>query len=248
MNDNLVNILELKDLRVSFKTGWNEFKEVLHGISFNVPKSKIFGFLGPNGSGKTTTIKTVLGLIPEFEGEIKIFGEKRSSECRGRIGFSPENAYFSPLLTPREVLNSMGSLSDLSKDLIQETGNYWLDKLKLGHVINSPIKTFSKGMRQRLNIVQALLHNPDFLILDEPTSGLDPLGRLEIKQLIEEMRDKGKTILVSTHNLLEAQQICDEICIIYEGQILTEGTVENLLNNEQNLEDFFIDKVNSAKA
>lgn len=248
MNNNLVNILELKNLRVSFKTGWNEYKEVLHGISFNVPKSKIFGFLGPNGSGKTTTIKTVLGLIPEFEGEIKIFGEKRSSECRRRIGFSPENAYFSPLLTPREVLNSMGSLSNLSKDFIHETGNYWLDKLKLGNVINSPIKTFSKGMRQRLNIVQALLHDPDFLILDEPTSGLDPLGRLEIKQLIEEMRNKGKTILVSTHNLLEAQQICDEICIIYEGQILTEGTVENLLNNKQNLEDFFIDKVNSAKA
>ena len=122
----------------------------------------------------------------------------------------------------------MGSLSNLNKDEIYEKGN-WLDRLKLAHVVDSPIKTFSKGMRQRLNIVQALLHNPNFLILDEPTSGLDPLGRLEIKQLIEEMRDKGKTILVSTHNLLEAQQICDEICVIYEGNILTEGTVENLL-------------------
>lgn len=247
MNENLVNILELKDLKVSFKVGWNKYKEVLHGISFNVPQSKIFGFLGPNGSGKTTTIKTVLGLIPEFEGEIKIFGKKRSSECRKQIGFSPENAYFSPLLTPREVINSMGSLSNLDKDVINETGNYWLERLKLGHVIDSPIKTFSKGMRQRLNIVQALLHDPDFLILDEPTSGLDPLGRLEIKQLIEEMRDKGKTILVSTHNLLEAQQICDEVCVIYEGQILTEGTVKDLLDNKQNLEEFFIDKVNSAK-
>ena len=247
MNENLVNILELKDLKVSFKVGWNKYKEVLHGISFNVPQSKIFGFLGPNGSGKTTTIKTVLGLIPEFEGEIKIFGEKRSSECRKQIGFSPENAYFSPLLTPREVVSSMGKLSNLTKDVINEVGNYWLDRLKLGHVIDSPIRTFSKGMRQRLNIVQALLHDPDFLVLDEPTSGLDPLGRLEIKQLIEEMRDKGKTILVSTHNLLEAQQICDEICVIYEGQILTEGTVKDLLDNKQNLEEFFIDKVNSAK-
>ena len=247
MNDNLKNILELKDLKVGFKTGWNKYKEVLHGISFNVPRNKIFGFLGPNGSGKTTTIKTVLGLIPEYEGDIKIFGELRSSECRKFIGFSPENAYFSPLLTPREVINSMGNLSKLNKDVIDKTGTYWLERLKLGHVIDSPIKTFSKGMRQRLNIVQALLHDPKFLILDEPTSGLDPLGRKEIKQLIEEMRDKGKTVLISTHNLLEAQQICDEICVIYEGQILTGGTIDDLLNKEQNLEEFFIDKVTTAR-
>ena len=247
MSDNLINILELTDLKVSFKTGWNQYKEVLHGISFNVPKGKIFGFLGPNGSGKTTTIKTVLGLIPEFEGDIKIFGENRSSESREQIGFSPENAYFSPLLTPREVLNSMGSLSNLTKEIIDEMGMYWIERLKLGHVIDSPIQTFSKGMRQRLNIAQALLHDPEFLILDEPTSGLDPLGRQEIKQLIEEMSDKGKTILVSTHNLLEAQQICHEICVIYEGRILTEGMVDDLLSNKLNLEEFFIEKVNAAK-
>ena len=102
-------------------------------------------------------------------------------------------------------------------------------------------------MRQRLNIVQALLHDPMFLILDEPTTGLDPLGRQEIKQLIEEMRNKGKTILISTHNLLEAQQICDEICVIYDGQILTGGTVDNLLGGKQNLEEFFIEKVTTAK-
>tara|TARA_Y100000589_G_scaffold253418_1_gene242135 strand:+ start:1585 stop:2331 length:747 start_codon:yes stop_codon:yes gene_type:complete len=247
MSDNTKNILELKDLKVSFKVGWDKYKEVLHGISFNVPKNKIFGFLGPNGSGKTTTIKTVLGLIPDYEGEIKIFGEFRSSECRKFIGFSPENAYFSPLLTPREVIRSMGNLSKLSKDIIHKTGTYWLERLKLGHVIDSPIKTFSKGMRQRLNIVQALLHDPMFLILDEPTTGLDPLGRQEIKQLIEEMRNKGKTILISTHNLLEAQQICDEICIIYDGQILTGGMVDNLLGEKQNLEEFFIEKVTTAK-
>ena len=129
-----------------------------------------------------------------------------------------------------------GVLSNLNKDEIYEKGNYWLDRLKLAHVVDSLLKLFQKEC-DKIKYRTSIITQPNFLILDEPTSGLDPLGRLEIKQLIEEMRDKGKTILVSTHNLLEAQQICDEICVIYEGNILTEGTV-NLLDNKQNLEEF----------
>lgn len=242
------NVLELNNLRVGFKTGFREYKEVLHSISLDVPTNKIFGFLGPNGAGKTTTIKTILGLIPHFLGDIKLFGESRDSSQRSRIGFSPENAYFSPYLTPKEVVLSMGKLSGLNKDLIMESSSKWMDRLQLSHVINTPIKTFSKGMKQRLNLVQALLHNPEFLILDEPTSGLDPLGRKDIKHLIQEMRDMNKTILISTHNLLEAQQICDEICIINEGRIVSKGCLKELLNANQNLEEYFIDKVSATRS
>lgn len=242
------SVLELKNLTVSFRQGFRAETQVLHGINFKVPKNKIFGFLGPNGAGKTTTIKTILGLIPKYAGEIIIFGEPCSPAQRNRIGFSPENAYFSPLLTPKEVINSMGKLSGLEDAFIQNSAKRWLERLKLSHVNNSPIGTFSKGMRQRLNIIQALLHDPEFLILDEPTSGLDPIGRQEIKYLIQEMRDLNKTVLVSTHNLLEAQQICDEICIINNGRIISEGNMKELLAKNQNLEEYFIQKVSEVSA
>ena len=241
------SVLAIKDLKVGFKTGFFESKEILHSIGFEVPQGKIFGFLGPNGSGKTTTIKTVLGLIPEFEGVISIFNQEgRDSSIRQRIGFAPENAYFSPLLTPREVLNSMGRLSGMDTAQIQENSNYWLKRLNLDHVMDSTIQTFSKGMRQRLNLVQALLHDPELLILDEPTTGLDPIGRKEIKQLIVEMKEKGKTVLVCTHNLLEAQEICDEICIIYQGNIIQQGVLAELLPDSLNLEEYFIEQVGEA--
>jgi len=237
--------LIVSNLEVELKTDfWAKPTKILHQIGFEVPKSQIYGFLGPNGSGKTTTIKTILGLIPKYSGTIEILGMKPENKgVRKLIGFAPENAYFSDYLTPGDVLRSMGTLSGLDSATIQSSGDKWLRRLKLDHVVENPVKTFSKGMKQRLNLIQALLHDPEFVILDEPTTGLDPIGRKEIKNLVSELKEQGKTVLVCTHNLLEAQEFCDHICIINKGSVIKEGTLEQTLLPERNLEETFIEYV-----
>lgn len=237
--------LVIRDLEVDLKSDFfAKPSRILHKISFEVPQGQIYGFLGPNGSGKTTTIKTVLGLIPRFDGSIRVLGQDPGSQgVRKLIGFAPENAYFSDYLTPADVVRSMGTLSGLSTTEIWNSAEVWFERLKLDHVVKKPVRAFSKGMKQRLNLIQALLHDPEFVILDEPTTGLDPIGRKEIKNLVMQLKEKGKTVLVCTHNLLEAEEFCDQICIINQGEVVKQGTLTETLLDGKNLEETFIEYV-----
>ena len=162
---------------------------------------------------------------------------------RSRVGYAPENAYFSPFLSPREVLSTLGSLSGLSSDQLEINARKWLDLLGLSHVENQLIQSFSKGMKQRLALVQALLHDPDFLIFDEPTTGLDPMGRNYVKELLKQLKREGKAVFLSSHHLLDTQEVCDDFCILNRGRILIEGEARNLLSKEANLEKYFVSHI-----
>ncbi len=238
-------MLEVKNLSVSLSTSlFKPRSKILHGINLTVGSGKIYGFLGPNGAGKTTTIKTILGLIPRYEGQILIRGESIGRpELREQIGYAPENAYFTPYLTPMEVLYSLGTLSGMSRDEIVPQARYWLERFNLSHVPDQQIKTFSKGMKQRLALCQAMMHKPDLIILDEPTTGLDPIGKDVVKKILLELRAGGTTIVLSSHHLLDVQEICDDFCIIHRGRILVEGETKKILPTSMNLEQFFVQVV-----
>jgi ABC-2 type transport system ATP-binding protein len=240
--------LEIEDLRVSLKTGFfKESKEILHGISLKVERGRIYAFLGPNGAGKTTTIKTILGLIPSYSGKISIMGTLIGDpDLRRRMGYAPESAYFPGYVTPREILKSLGTLSGLFPGPLAEVSKYWLDLLGLFEVIDQPIKTFSKGMKQRLALVQALQHDPEFLVLDEPATGLDPIGKNYVKNLMLKLKEQNKAVFISSHHLLDVQEFCDDLCILHEGRIMVEGPLNNLLPKDQSLEDFFIDLIGNS--
>jgi ABC-2 type transport system ATP-binding protein len=229
----------------SFKNHfWQRKSEVLKGISLDIHQGEVFGFLGPNGAGKTTTIKIVTGLIRPDSGRASIFGlAPNSLDAKRRIGFLPESPYFYEHLTGYEFLKIHAMLSGtsnhkkLSMDLLERVG--------LKDSTNVQLRSYSRGMLQRIGIAQALIGTPDLLILDEPLTGLDPIGRKEIKDLILEEKSKGTTIFFSSHILPDAEAVCDRVGIIIEGQIkevgkLTDVLKKGLETDEISLEDWFV--------
>lgn len=209
---------------------YGAFRAVDH-LSLNIEQGDVFGFLGPNGAGKSTTIRTILGLISPNAGEISMFGMPHGTppwQYLHRIGALVEKADFYPYLNARQTLRQLGSLQPepASASRIDEI----LDITGLTGRDKKAVKTFSQGMKQRLGIAQALLHNPDFLILDEPTNGLDPQGVIDIRNLIISLnRDHGKTILVSSHILSEIEIISNKMAIINKGKCMVQGSVKDLL-------------------
>ena len=221
-------MLECTNLTKSYKK-----KCVVDNLSFNVNKGEIFAFLGSNGAGKTTTIKMILGLVGIDSGEVKIAENIR-------IGYSPETPYFPPFLTGYEVLEYYAGIQKIAKaerkaeiPKLLETVGLENDKTR--------VKNYSKGMLQRLALAQALLGNPDLLILDEPTADLDALGRLEIMQLIEKLKNSGKTIIINSHILNDIERICDRGIIIKKGVQM--GVWNKSDNNMKTLEEIFLDLV-----
>lgn len=221
-------MLECTNLTKSYKK-----KCVVNNLSFNVNKGEIFAFLGSNGAGKTTTIKMILGLVGIDSGKVKIAENIR-------IGYSPETPYFPPFLTGYEVLEYYAGIQKIAKaerkaeiPKLLETVGLENDKTR--------VKNYSKGMLQRLALAQALLGNPDLLILDEPTAGLDALGRLEIMQLIEKLKNSGKTIIINSHILNDIERICDRGIIIKKGVQM--GVWNKSDNNTKTLEEIFLDLV-----
>lgn len=221
-------MLECTNLTKSYKK-----KCVVDNLSFNVNKGEIFAFLGSNGAGKTTTIKMILGLVGIDSGEVKIAENIR-------IGYSPETPYFPPFLTGYEVLEYYAGIQKIAKaerkaeiPKLLETVGLENDKTR--------VKNYSKGMLQRLALAQALLGNPDLLILDEPTAGLDALGRLEIMQLIEKLKNSGKTIIINSHILNDIERICDRGIIVKKGVQM--GIWNKSDNNTKTLEEIFLDLV-----
>jgi len=200
------------------------------GISLALERGEIFGLLGPNGAGKTSTIKIVLGLSRPTSGTVRLDGrDPRDPEARRRLGYLPENPCFYDHLTALEYLDLAGSLFGLDRSERNGRATELLERLGLAAHARKPLRTFSKGMTQRLGMAQALLNRPALLILDEPMSGLDPIGRAEVKRLLREERARGATVLLSSHVLAETEALCDRVGILAKGRLIETGSVPRLL-------------------
>ncbi len=205
--------------------------EAVRDLGFEVRPGEIFGLLGPNGSGKTTTIKMMMGLIFPTAGTIEVFGESVPNlEVKRRVGYLPENPTFYDYLRADEFLELSARLCGVSKRTRRRRIRELLERVGLAEALNRPLRKFSKGMLQRIGLAQALIHDPDLVVLDEPLSGLDPLGRKEVRDLIGELRSQGKTVLFSSHILSDVEMICDRVGIVVRGRLRDIGKLSNLLS------------------
>jgi len=209
-------------------------KRVLHGISFCVQEGEIFGFVGPNGAGKTTTLKLLMGLIRASAGRAAILGsDVVETAFRRHVGFLPENPYFYDYLTGREILHFYAKLSGVPGRSRAERVDALLDWVGLAESADARLRTYSKGMLQRVGIAQALVHDPKVVFLDEPMSGLDPIGRKEIRDLILRLKADGRTVFMNTHILPDVEMLCDRVAIIVRGRIQHEGEIDRFLEYAQ---------------
>ena len=204
----------------------------LNKLTFNVEKGQIFGFLGPNGAGKTTTIKCITGILNCDNGTIYIDGkniENNGFENKNKIGFLPEKVGLYGSLTAQETLKFYGGFYSLSDSIIEERGEGLLDLLGLSHNLVKTVREYSLGMRKRLALATALLHEPEILILDEPTSGLDPRGVKALRTLLLDLNKKGLTIIFSSHILSEVQELCTDVGIINNGKMIRQGSISSIM-------------------
>ncbi len=206
--------------------------QAVRGVSFEVQRGEIFGFLGPNGAGKTTTIKMLMGLLRPTSGSGTLLGHPLGHrEARQRLGFLPEHPYFYDYLKPMEFLDFYGQLFAMTAKERRQRAAALIERLGLSHAVGRPLRKFSKGMVQRIGIAQALINDPELVVLDEPMSGLDPIGRKDIRDLIFELKQQGKTIFFSTHILQDVEMICDRVAIIINGQMRALGPLTELLQS-----------------
>jgi len=239
-------MLELKNLEKKF----GNFVAV-NKINLKINKSELFGFLGPNGAGKTTTIKMIVGLLSPTSGNIFLDSTnvwQKPIETKMRIGYIPDQPFVYDKLTGREYLYFCGGLYNLTKDVLKVKINEQIELLKIGSWIDKRTEEYSQGMRQRIVIASAFLHNPDFIIVDEPMIGLDPQSAFLVKRLFEEKAKNGITIFMSTHSLNVVEEICTHVSIINKGNIIFSDTIDQLhkLKKEKNnnLEELFIQLTN----
>ncbi|HEY3175601.1 MAG TPA: ABC transporter ATP-binding protein [Candidatus Polarisedimenticolia bacterium] len=225
-------VLEIEGLRKTYKGHLSlTSREVLKGLDLRIEESEVFGLLGQNGEGKTTTIKVILSLIFPDAGKIRIFGrDHRSVPIRRRIGFLPENPYFYEYLTGREFLSFYGQLFGYGGAERRRRASDVLAKVGMSDRADLPLRKYSKGMLQRIGMAQALINDPDFVILDEPMSGLDPIGRREFRDIILELKSRGKTVFFTSHILSDTEAVCDRVGILKEGRIGLSGRVSDLLS------------------
>jgi ABC-2 type transport system ATP-binding protein len=205
--------------------------QALHPLDLHVRHGEVFGFLGPNGAGKTTTIRILSGILPPTGGQLWIDGVDMAADpvvAKGKIGYIPDRPYLYEKLTAREMLAFVGGLYGMTEGTIRAKGDALLDSHGLSEFADELVEGFSHGMKQRLTLSCALLHEPPLLIVDEPMVGLDPRGARQIKQVFREVADAGRTVFLSTHSLDVAQEVCDRLAIIHRGRIVAQGTYEEL--------------------
>jgi ABC-2 type transport system ATP-binding protein len=228
-------VVVVEDVVKEFKPGLGRRpRRVLDGIGFQVNAGEIFGFVGPNGAGKTTTLKLLMGLIRPTSGRARVLGHDVSeTEFRRHVGFLPENSWFYDWLTGREFLDFYARLSGVERARRPGRVQELLERVGLPHAADARLRTYSKGMLQRIGIAQALVHDPAVVFLDEPMSGLDPIGRKEIRDLILRLHSEGKTVFMNTHILSDVEMLCDRVAIIVKGRIRYEGRIEDFLGDTE---------------
>jgi ABC-2 type transport system ATP-binding protein len=224
-------IIETRNLTKVYRDFWGRPKvQALKALDLKVHRGEIFGLLGPNGSGKTTTIKLLLGLLFPTDGEALIFNEPTTNVSKNeRIGYLPEESYLYKFLNAEETLQFYGRLFKIPSSERKKRVGRLIDMVGLGAAKHRQLREYSKGMQRRIGLAQALINNPELILLDEPTSGLDPIGTAEIKNLIRDLREQGKTIVLSGHLLADMQDICDRIAILHRGELKELGKVTDLL-------------------
>lgn len=206
----------------------------LDSLDLQIRPGEVFGLLGPNGSGKSTTLKLLLGLIVPSKGEARIFGQPSDSiEARRRVGFLPENPYFYGFLNGDETLRFYGKLCGVTGTKLDKRIEELIDLVGLQNGRERPLRSYSKGMLQRIGLAQALIHDPDLLFLDEPTAGVDPLGSVQIRDLILRLKKMGKTVVFSSHLLEQVQEVADRVAIFSLGKKVLEGSIDSLLTEKQ---------------
>ena len=223
--------IEILGLEKTYSVGfWHKRpKRALHPLHLAVEDGEVFGFLGPNGAGKTTTLKMLMGLVFPSGGSARILGmELDDPRMKAQIGFLPEQPYFYDYLTARELLTYYGQLSGVDSRQLSRKVDSTLERVGLRDATDVQLRKFSKGMLQRAGIAQAILHDPKVVFLDEPMSGLDPMGRREVRSLIEQLKAEGKTVFFSTHILSDAEALCDRVAVINLGQLRGVGAVAEL--------------------
>jgi ABC-2 type transport system ATP-binding protein len=229
-------VIETKDLSKEYgssKFGAQKIR-ALNNFTFTVNEGEIFGLLGPNGAGKTTLIKILLAITFPTSGTARVFGMDASDhKWKSRTGYLPENHKFPNYLTGQQVLSFYARLSGVKSGIeLNKKINEMLERLKLSQWKNTKIKKYSKGMMQKLGLAQALMNEPDLVFLDEPTDGVDPIGRKEIRDILLALKAKGKTIFLNSHLLSEVEMICDRVAILNKGDLIKEGSVDDLTKTE----------------
>ena len=239
--------LHIANLNVGYKRGlFQPMRRVVHDLSLSVSPGEVVGFLGPNGAGKSSTIKAIMGFVAPESGQVTVFGHPAGTTlAKGKIGYLPEVALYYPFLTPLETLRLYGRLQGLGGKALEAESLSLLQRVGLEGREKQQLKTFSKGMQQRLGIAQSLLGSPDLLVLDEVTSGLDPIGRRHLRELLREIKDSGTTIFFSSHELDEVAQLCDRVILVQNGRIADERIMDNALRSGigSALEDYFVETI-----
>ncbi len=231
-----MNAIEILGLEKTYRVGFwaKRLKRALHPLHLSVEEGEIFGFLGPNGAGKTTTLKLLMGLVFPSAGSARILGRDWTDpEVKAQIGFLPEQPYFYDHLTAHELLNYYAQLSGVAAKERSRRVESTLQRVGLPNVKGVQLRKFSKGMLQRVGIAQAILHDPRVVFFDEPMSGLDPIGRREVRDLMEQLKHEGRTVFFSTHILSDAEALCDRVAIIHQGELRGIGAVEDLTSSVQ---------------
>lgn len=224
-------VIEIRNLSKIYRDFWGRKKvQAVKSLSLDVHQGEVFGLLGPNGSGKTTTMKMLLGLLFPTSGEMKILGKSASDVSKNeKIGYLPEESYLYRFLNADETLDFYGRLFNMSAaDRIRRSDEL-IELVGLGKARRRQLKEYSKGMTRRIGLAQALINDPDLVLLDEPTSGLDPLGTREMKDLILRLKSQGKTVVMCSHQLADVQDVCDRIAVLFQGELKVLGRVDDLL-------------------
>jgi ABC-2 type transport system ATP-binding protein len=236
-------VIEVRDLHAAYGKGKKQVW-ALRGVSFEVRAGECVGFIGANGAGKSTTLKILMGFRFPASGEARVFGEPAGSpESRRRIGYLPEVALYYPFMKARELLELYGGLAGLARATLRERIPPLLQRVGLAGRGEALLKTYSKGMQQRLGIAQSLIADPDLLIYDELSSGLDPLGRHDLRDVLLELKAKGRTIFFSSHELVEVESLCDRVVMIHQGHLLRDLSLQELreARGGKSLEAYYID-------
>ncbi len=241
------SVIKIRNLVVEYPgRGFGQGSTVaVRNLDLEIRQGEVFGFLGPNGAGKTSTMQVLLGFRAPTSGDAYLFGvDVLEPIARQRIGYLPELTYYYKFLTAEELLRFYARIFGIPRAETDKRIDFLLKLVELEAARKRSIKSYSKGMQQRVGLAQALINNPDLLILDEPTSGLDPLGRMKVREIIQRLKNEGKTVFFSSHELGEVETVCDRIAIIHQGELKVEGRVADLVKKYQtDLEKIFLNVV-----